>query len=62
MPRLKKPQTRYELFKKVLLMWYTAEYDNVKAYTFDRNEKYSRKQKLKERYDEYLQMWGDLRI
>ena len=62
MPRLKKPQTRYELFKKVLLMWYTAEYENIRAFTYDRSAKFKQRQKLKHEFQELLQMWEELRV
>lgn len=62
MPRKLKPKTRYELYKKILLMWYTAESENIKAFTFSKSDKYKQRQQLKERYNEYLKMWDDFRI
>lgn len=55
----KNPKTRFELFKMILLLWYTAESENIKAFVYDRSEKYKQRQKLKKKYEEYLQMWED---
>ena len=39
-----------------------AESENVKAFVYSKNEKYEQRQKLKKKYEEYLQMWEDIRI
>lgn len=61
MPRMKKPQTKFDLYKKVLMMWYLAEYENVKAYTYNRSEKLKEKKKLKAKYDELLEIWKEMK-
>lgn len=60
MPRRIKPKTRYELFKKVLLAWYYAQKDIMRI--LGSSYKAYEEKKLKEKYDEYLQLWEDLRL
>lgn len=57
----KHPKNRKELFEMILMMWFTAASENVKAFTFDRIEKRKQREKLKEKYQEYLQMWESLK-
>ena len=61
MPRIRKPQTKYDLYKKVLMMWYRAEYDLYRAYVYDRSLKLKRKKMLKEEYDKLLAMWQEVK-
>ena len=61
MPRIKKPQTKSELYKKVLMMWYRAECENIKAYIYNRNMKMQKKKMLKDMYDELLEMWKEMK-
>lgn len=61
MPRVRKPQTKYDLYKKVLMMWYRAEYENVRAFVYDRNMKLRERKKLKEKYDVLLNMWQEVK-
>lgn len=61
MPRIRKPQTKYDLYKKILMMWYRAEYENVRAFVYDRSMKIQRKKMLKEEYDKLLAMWQEVK-
>jgi len=61
MPRVRKPQTKYDLYKKVLMMWYCAEYENVRAFVYDRSTKLRERKKLKEKYDALLNMWQEVK-
>ena len=61
MPRVRKPQTKYELYKKVLMMWYRAEYENVRVFVYNRSMKIQRKKMLKEEYDKLLAMWQEVK-
>lgn len=61
MPRVRKPQTKYDLYKKVLMMWYRAEYENVRAFVYDRSMKLREQKKLKEKYDALLNMWQEVK-
>lgn len=58
--RLPKPKTRYELYKKVLMMWYRSEKESIRIFGGDARKLQYRE--LKEKYDKYLQMWEDIRI
>ena len=60
--RRKKPQTRHELYKKVVMLYYKAEYENIRAFTYDRSAKFKQRQKLKRDVQELLQMWEELRV
>jgi len=60
--RIKKPQTRHDLFKKVVMLYYKAEFENIRAFTYDRSSKYKQRQKLKQEVQELLQMWEELRV
>lgn len=53
-----KPTTRFELFGVVLLAWYYAEKELLRVVN-DNNKKYKEKV-LKEKYDEYLELWKEL--
>lgn len=61
MPRIRKPQTKYDLYKKVLMMWYRAEYENVRVFVYNRSMKIQRKKMLKEEYDKLLAMWQEVK-
>ena len=60
MPRQIKPKTRYDLFKKVLQAWYYAQKDLMRI--LGSEYKAYEEKKLKEKYDEYLKQWEDLKI
>ena len=60
--RLKKPKTRYELYKKVVMLYYKSEYTNIGAYNYDRSVKFKQRKKLKAEVQELLQMWEEIRI
>ena len=62
MHRIKKPKTRYELYKQVVMLYYRAAYDNIRAFTYDRAEKYRQRQKLKEYVQELLQQWEEIKL
>lgn len=53
-----KPSSRFELFCCVLLAWFYAEKELLRVVN-DNNKKYKEKV-LKEKYDEYMQMWKEL--
>lgn len=61
MPRVRKPQTKYDLYKKILMMWYRAEYENVRVFVYNRSMKIQRKKMLKEEYDKLLAMWQEVK-
>lgn len=58
--RIGKPKTRYELYQRVLRMWYYSEKEMIRLFAGDRRKVKLRE--LKEKYDEYLQLWEDIRI
>ena len=61
MPRIRKPQTKYDLYKKILMMWYCAEYENIRVFVYNRSMKIQRKKMLKEEYDKLLAMWQEVK-
>ena len=58
--RIKQPKTRYELYQRVLRKWYQSEKEMIRLFAGDRRR--IKLKELREKYDEYLQMWEDIRI
>ena len=59
--RTKKPKTRFELYKKVLWAWYKAERYKIKVTTHTEYKKLKYRE-LKQQYEEYLQLWEEIKI
>ena len=60
MPRQIKPKTRDAMFMKVLQAWYYSNKELIRV-TNSSNKEYERKA-LKNKYDEWLQMWEELKV
>lgn len=60
MPRQLKPKTRDEMFKKVLQAWYYTNKELIRVVNSN-NKDYERRA-LKNKYDEWMQMWKELRV
>lgn len=59
---MKKPKTRRELYKKVVMLYYKSQYENIGAYNYDRKSKFIKRKKLKEETRELLQLWEEIRL
>ena len=60
MPRQLKPKTRDEMFRKVLQAWYYTNKELIRVVNSN-NKDYEMKA-LKNKYDEWMQMWEGLRV
>jgi hypothetical protein len=60
MPRQLKPKTRDEMFRKVLQAWYYTNKELIRVVNSN-NKDYEMKA-LKNKYDEWMQLWEDLKI
>ena len=60
MPRQLKPKTRDEMFRKVLQAWYYTNKELIRVVNSN-NKDYELKA-LKNKYDEWMQMWKELRV
>lgn len=60
MPRQLKPKTRDEMFRKVLQAWYYTNKELIRVANSN-NKEYEIKA-LKNKYDEWMQMWERLRV
>lgn len=60
MPRQIKPQTKKELFVKVLQMWFYTEKKNINS-TVSKEYRRSKLRGVADKYREYLSMWDCLK-